>query len=345
MGIRNALRLIEGGQSLTGSGSASTGIISPWQVGGPSKLVWSDIFGTEAKHINRSEAMTIPPVVKGRAILVSQIAPAPLRAYGPEDVDQPEWLYRTDGVLGPWHRMAWTIDDLIFSGYSLWGCIRNADGQIVTADRIPIEWWRIDTKGHILVNDDPVDEKDVILIPGPAEGFLAYGTRSLRGAVALEEAWVKRSRNPIPLVELHETVDNGLDEQEATALVQAYMDARNDVNGTVAFTPYAIELKAHGEQSPQLAIEGRNFVKVDVANFLNLPAAALDGSLSTASLTYSTQEGKRNEVADYSVSYWSDPIAARFSQDDVVPPGVRVRFDFADLRTVTPSPTGPTVKD
>jgi hypothetical protein len=351
VGIRTALKLIETAPAATLSRSAGTSIISPWQVGGPSKMVLADIFGAQAEHITRAEAMTLPPVVKGRAILAGQLAPVPLVALdenGPLGV-QPEWLQRTDGVLSPWHRMLWTIDDLMFVGWSLWGVLRDSDGAITTADRIPVEWWTIDADGTVLIDDGsgpaPVDAADVILIPGPSEGLLEFATRSIRGAVLLVESWVKRSKSPIPLVELHETIDGGLEEGEAEALVQDFITAREDKNGMVSFTPYAIELRAHGETSPQLAIEGRNFVKVDIANFLNLPAAALDGSLSTASLTYSTQEGSRNEIADYALAYWSDPIAARFSQDDVTPAGSRIRFDFAQIRTTAPAPTGPNVKD
>lgn len=354
MGIRTALRLIEGGKALAADRGGATSIVSPWQVGGPTKFVWSDVFGTEAKFVTRAEAMTLPPVVKGRAIVTGQLAPVPLVALDAAGAlsDQPAWLQRTDGILSPWHRMLWTIDDLIFLGWSLWGVTRENDdpaGAILTADRIPAEWWHFDADGVIVVDagdgPEPAQDHEVILIPGPSEGLLEFGSRSIRGAVLLEDAWVKRSRNPIPLVELHETVDGGLLDGEAEQLIRDYVAARDDVNGMVSYTPFNIEMRAHGETAPQLAIEGRNFVKVDVANFLNLPAAALDGSLSTASLTYSTQEGARNEVADYALAYWSDPVAARFSQDDVTPAGTRIRFDFAQIRTTTPAPTGPTTKD
>ena len=317
-------------------------------------MVWSDVFGTNAKHITRAEAMTLPPVVKGRAILCGQISPIPLIALderGPLP-DQPAWLQRTDGALSPLHRMLWTIDDLIFCGWSLWSVTREGAvdaGAILSAARIPVEWWTFDNDGTIILDDGtgpvPAQSHEVILIPGPAEGLLEYGTRSIRGAVLLEDAWVKRAKSPIPLVELHETMDGALQEHEVVQLIQDFVSARDDDNGMVSFTPFNITMIAHGDAAPQLAIEGRNFVKVDVANFLNLPASALDGSLSTASLTYSTQEGSRNEIADYSLAYWSDPVAARFSQDDVTAPGTRIRFDFAQIRTLTPAATGPTTKD
>lgn len=354
MGIRTALRLVQDATTLQRSRDSATGIISPWQTGAPTKIVWSDVFGTKAELVTRAEAMTIPPVVKGRGIIVSQIAPAPLRAWDDAELvtEQPEWLFHTEGALGPWHRMAWTIDDLIFSGYSLWGVDRDSNDQIVDAHRIPIEWWKIDPQsGEILVQDgtdapaQPVDDRSVILFPGPQDGLLATATRSLRGAASIEESWVKRVRVPIPVVELRHSQDTQLEEGEAEDLVQAYVDARDDENGAVVFTPYGVELQPHGSEAVNVATEARNYSKVDVANFLMLPASVLDGSVSTASLTYSTKEGARNEVLDYPLRYWSDPIAARLSQDDVSAEGVSVRFDFSRITTPTTSPSGPNTED
>ncbi|MBT1676010.1 phage portal protein [Curtobacterium aurantiacum] len=354
MGIRTALRLVQDATTLERSRDSATGIISPWQTGAPTKIVWSDIFGTKAELITRADAMTIPPVTKGRGIIVSQIAPAPLRAWQDAELvsDQPEWLHHTEGALGPWHRMAWTIDDLLFSGYSLWGVERGDDGKITDAHRIPIEWWKIDPQsGEILVQNsgdgkqEPVDDSSVILFPGPQDGLLSIATRSLRGAASIEESWVKRMRVPIPVTELNQTQDNGLTPEEAEELVQAYIDARMDENGAVVLTPFGVELVAHGTEAVNVATDARNYSKVDVANFLMLPASVLDGSVSTASLTYSTKEGARNEVLDYPLRYWSDPIAARLSQDDVSDEGVSIRFDFTRITTPTASPSGPNTED
>ena len=69
--------------------------------------------------------MTIPAVAKARQILTSTIAKYPLIALeGADDVTTSHaWLQATDGEVSPWHRMAWTIDDLIFFGWSLWGVV------------------------------------------------------------------------------------------------------------------------------------------------------------------------------------------------------------------------------
>lgn len=348
MGIRNALRLIESGDQLKNvTAMPNSGIVSPWATGQLSQVVWSDIFGVEANTISRKEAMTIPAVAKARQILTSVLAKYPLVALeGADDVTASHaWLQATDGEVSPWHRMAWTIDDLIFFGWSLWGVERDANGEITKADRCPIERWKIDPDGAIRIDDVVAEEGSVILIPGPFEGLLAVGSRTLKGGAKLEASWVGKATNPIPAIELHATTDDPLEIDEVQALVQAWADARSDVNGAIAFTPHNVQAIAHGSAEPSLLIEGRNFLRIDVGAFLGIPAALMDASLSTASLTYSTQEGQRNEFADFTLPYWLEPIQQRLSLDDVVPSGQRVRFDLTDLFTNPPTATSPEVLD
>ena len=347
MGIRNALKLIEGGQQLAQRGSSnSTGIVSPWAGGQLHQIVWSDLFGTETQFISRVEAMTIPAVAKARQILVSTIARFPLITLDADNnpVDHP-WLQATDGEVSPWHRLAYTIDDLIFFGWSLWGVERDANGTITKADRCPIERWEIDAENVVRIDGEIAEADSVILIPGPFEGLLRVGSRTLRGGVKLEASWVGKATNPIPAIELHATTDDPLEIDEVQALVQAWADARSDVNGAIAFTPHNIEARPHGNAEPSLLIEGRNFLRIDVGAFLGIPAALMDASLSTASLTYSTQEGQRNEFADFTLPYWMEPIQQRLSMDDVVPAGERVRFDLTELFSTPNGPTGPVTKD
>jgi hypothetical protein len=349
VGIRNALRLIADTDSYAAQANRpAQGIVSPWQTGQLSQIVWSDIFGTEAAVVTREEAMTVPAVVKARNIIAGQVARFPLRAY---DVDgetptQPEWLQGTASQISPYHRMLWTVDDLVMFGWSLWGVERDEAGQIIAAERCPIERWQVrDTDNAILIDGVHAEEGSVILIPGPHEGLLTLATRTIRGAARLEHGWISKALNPIPAIELHQTTDDPLETDEIVALVQAWADARSDTNGAIAYTPHNIEARAHGDAAPSLFIEGRNFVRIDIGAFLGIPAALMDASLSTASLTYSTQQGQQNEFFNATLPMWLNPIEQRLSLDDVVPSGQRVRFDLAELFTIPQSPTGPITQD
>lgn len=326
--------------------STPTAIASPWTEGQLGQLVWSDLLDAELLPTTRAEAMTVPAVVKARHLLVTYLAGVPLvamNAQGRLD-NQPTWLYRTNGAVSPWHRMAWTIDDLLFHGWALWQVTRGVAGDILDAWRVPPEWWQITPDGTLLVNGAPLGQEQAVLIPGPVEGLLAFAQRTIRAARNVEDAWAGRVRSPIPLVELHQTSDDELTDDEIKALLSEYVKARRDPNGAVVYTPQTIELRVHGEAEADMLIGARNAVRLDVANLTGLPAEALDGSLSTASLTYTTQEGARTELSD-ALRLWREPIEARLSQDDCVPRGTRVRFDTTDLNAPTPSGTGPVVED
>lgn len=322
------------------------GVASPWATSQLSQIVWADILGSETLPVTRAEAVTVPSITAARKLIVSRIAGLPLVALdaaGPL-AKQPSFLHRTNGVTTPWHRMAWTLDDLLFYGWSLWQVVRGYDEQILEATRVPPEWWQIDPDNRITINGQFVDADQVILFAGPDEGLCTFACRTIRAAKNVESAWAGRIRNPVPLVDLHRTTDNEMEAEEVVAMIDAFTDARRDVNGAVTSTPADVELKVYGESASSYLVEARNAVRLDVANMTGLPAAALDGSLSTASLTYTTQAGTRTDIAD-ALDGWMDPIAARLSQDDVVPRGTRVRFDVTDLATPVPTPTGTPVED
>jgi hypothetical protein len=340
MGIRNVLRL--------SSAPRPDYLASPWSEGQLQEIVWSDVFGADFKPMDRAELLSIPAVSKARDLICTKVAQLPLRALDStgvlSDDKQPSWMYRTDGFLSPFLRMVFTLDDLLFYGQSLWEVVRGSDGFILSAERVPYDRWSI-LDGAILVNDLPVDANDVIYIPSHTSGILDRGTASLKAARNIINTVANRAASPIPVMEISSTED-GITAPEAAALVAAYNKARRDVEGATVFTPSGVTLIPHGDRADaSFAIEGRNAARLDIANLLGVPAALLEGTTASASLTYSTTEGKRNEFLDYGLSPWLRTIESRLSQDDVVPRGQHVAFDLGDLISITPSPTGPKEQD
>jgi hypothetical protein len=332
------------------SGTSQMGVRSAFSQGGLEKLVYSDLFGVAPTIISREEGLSLPAVAKARAVLTGQISRWPLvvlDANGPAAV-QPDWLQRTTGEVSPFHRMLLTVDDLLFMGWSLWAVERDApsvEGAILEAERLAPDRWQMLADGELRVDDKPVDEWAVILIPGPQPGLLDLASRTLRGGVELERSWVKRAKNPIPAINLQEVEEGRTTRDEAVETVKAWAQARDDENGAIAFTPASLKVEALGEINAQLFVEGRNFFRLDVAAMTNIPGAILDASQAEASLTYTTQEGNRSEFATMTLPYWMGAIEGRLSQDDVVPRGQRVRFDLTDAYAATTAPTGPTTRD
>lgn len=318
----------------------------------------------ENLQMSRAVAMTIPSVVKARNLLVSAIAKYPLKALRANsdgtDTDVTNdnaWLYRTNGPVSPYERMAWTVDDVIFYGVSLWLVDRGApvDGRapILNAAWTPRSTWKIDVVDEatgemgILVLGSlgwvPLAEDRYILFNSPFEGLLTLAQRTLSGALDTEKAWTGRLRNPIPLIDLHR-VDDGMTDAEVKALVADWSAARTKENGAIGSTPPSVEVKVFGELKHELFVEGRNAIRTDIGSFLNIRVAMLDGTIGIDSLTYSTKDGEANAFYEFDLPFWTDPIVDRLSQDDVVARGTRIRFEKYSADNL-PVATGPRVED
>lgn len=357
MGIINALRL-----NRAATAQAAPDVFLPLpQIASPfapspshlNAIPWWDILGEEFKPVTRGVAMSVPAVARGRQLLASSIARCPLTVWRDEVqlAQQPTWTYRSDSGVSPYHRMLWTVDDLVFFGWSLWTLDRGAEGRVIDAARVPFDWWDTDDYGRISVTYPNADAAyypnadEVALIPGPHEGILAFAADAIRQAQALNAAARKAAELPSANVELHYTGDRQLTTEEIEDLLSWWIKARRGDNGGVAFTNKYTEVKEHGAPKEQLLLEGRNYAAVDIARALGIPASMIDATTATASLTYETTEGRNGEFIDYGLTQYMDAIRSRLSMDDVVPRGQSVRFDTSDLRALSPAPTGPITED
>lgn len=321
-------------------------------------VVYSDLYGVTAPGpLTRAAAMKIPAVARARHLIVGKIAGLPLTVWrGAEQLqgdDVPTWTQRTDYGLPPYHRMLWTVDDLLFTGWSLWARNNQAGSSgafPLGMTRVALERWRFTTSATIEIRQAdgrwvPAMRDEVVLIPGAHEGILTFGTTAIREAADLATSASKAAANPSAYLDLHYTGDKPLSKDERTDLIDGWAAARRGENGGVAFTNKWVEAKEMGTHEAHLLTEGRNAAAVDMARLCSVPAALLDATNAGASLTYETVGGRNAEFIDYGLSLYMDPITARLSMDDVVPRGQSVRFDTSTLRDAAPSPTGPTTED
>ncbi|MBO1770461.1 phage portal protein [Agrococcus sp. TF02-05] len=333
---------------------AVSGIASPWapQDVALQPFVYEDIWGTTGP-VTRAQAMTVPAVVAARSIILGELAHVPLRALRGEEMvePQPQWLARTNSIAGPWSRMARTLDDWLFYGDALWATTRGADGFPLDAQYVARDLWRLNDAFEIelLESRSPerwrkADALEVVYLPGPFEGLLAVASDTIRGALDIERAWRIQARTPLPGLLLQETEDNGMTPDEMQQWVSAVAAQRRKDDGAVMGLPKRITATFAPSSEPKLLVEGRNAIKLDIANFTNLNPAMLGAALPKASLNYETQEGTRQEFTQR-LSYWTAPLEDRLSQDDIVPHGQRVRFDFNPTPHPAATSTGPTVED
>lgn len=321
--------------------AARPAVASPWaDTSHLNQVVWPDILGMGHNlPITRTEAMTVPAIARARNLICGSIARLPMTAYA-KDVPlatQPGWLDSTAGPVSPFHRMLWTVDDLLFSGWSLWAVTRDGSGHVTAGARVLIDRWSFDEAGvGVLLDGEPVTTADVLLIPGFHEGILQYGEVAIRHAVNVNRAAGKAAETPSANLELHQTNDAPMTDVDIKTLIASWAAARRGENGGVAYTNSAIELKEHGAYQEHLLIEGRNAAAVDIARVAGVPAALIDASSSQASLSYQTVEGRNAEFVDYGLAPMLSAISARLGMDDVVPSGVSMRFDLESF--IGPAP-------
>jgi hypothetical protein len=317
---------------------------SPYSEGQLSPILASDIFGIDVSPVTQQEAMRVPGVAKGRAVLHALIASRPLVAYrGTEKLaDQPSWLYRSDDGIPVQYRLGLVLDDMIFRDASmLYVDSRGADGFPLSVSHVAYDRWEIKPDGSIHIDKVQVNPDSVIYIKSPWDGLLVAGADKIRESRNLDRSSAARARNPIAAWDIHLVDEREYEDDELEALKAKVLQARRDPDGAVIVTPPGVELKTTGSGTTDMFETARNAIRLDIANLLNIPASIIEGASEGSSLTYETRAGNRSDLADMSLTYWTTPIGAWLSQDDVVPRGVSVRVDFADYfalpQTVTPT--------
>jgi hypothetical protein len=320
-----------------------------------------DVFGPDVAEdvtspVTRDMAMRQPAVVRSRGVLVT-LARYPLVAKrkDKELATSPAWLYRTDTPTSPQERMTWLIDDAYFHGRALLIVERDAAGRITDAVRLPSELWRdrpngdgVDIStgpGQWIELNTPELRKSYIRFQSFQDGFLKIGATVVRTGEGIQRGIAGRARSPIPMIDLHMTEDTGMTAPEKEELRAAWVRARNTPEGAVAITPHNLEAKVLGSGDEEFLNTARNSQRIDVANLSQIPVGLIDGSVSMASLTYSTQEGRRVEFHDYGLNLWRTVFEARLSLDDVTPKGTRLEFDLSELMQVPDEGSGPELED
>jgi hypothetical protein len=319
-------------------------IASPWSPGMSATIMAAEWLGADLDlvPVSRDQAMRVPAVVAARNILCTTLAQGALKAFrGSREIPAPAWCYRTNSDIPPQLRLLWTVDDLLFGGFSLWWVSRAAGGQLLDAVRVPPERWTFDPDGAIRVDDESVDRRDVILFTGWDEGLLTTGADAIRDALKIAKIVRTRVQNPTPVtviqptdptVELTDGSENE-DDNEQRTLVEGYIAARsNPRTGGVMYLPWGLAVEDRGAGGLDLLEAGRNASTLEIARLTGVPAALLEASQVSASLTYQTDKTVRSILNDR-VRARAQVIEAWLSMDDVTPRGTRIALDLSHLTT------------
>jgi hypothetical protein len=305
-----------------------TEIASPWQDNDYlATVTLSELFGLENMPIDRAAAMSVGAISRGRDLICTQVGRFPMRVTKGQAIVQRAWADQPEIGRSRATTISWICDAMLFFGRAFLEITgRYSDTYPSRFSWVP-EWnARTDGSGQLLaVGNRRVNPGQWLRIDAPHEGLLTRACGDIRDAVALKRAVRKASDNPVPSIELHQTGGDPMSPAAIDDLVDRWMEARRRTG--VGYTNQSVELKTHGQALEQLMIDARNQSAIDLTRHMNLPAWAVDATVSGGSMTYTNVPSRSRELLDYTLQPYLDAIAGRLSLGDVLPAGQTVTFD------------------
>lgn len=289
--------------------------------------------------VSALDAYKVPAISRGLALYSGTAANCRFVSDDPE-TPAPAWLNATTDAITPGMRLAALVSDLILHREAVWFVERSgptAESPIVGALHLPRDVWQMDPAGQVLINGTVMPAANVLYFQSLRPlGLLTAAADSIDHYHDIIRTIRSRSKNPIPMLEIHVTDEYAPQSKgELQKVVDDWTTARQSDTGAVAVTPPGITLIPHTSgNGADVLTEARNALRLDVANFLNLPAAMLEGN-SGASGTYENTLQNKDEYLSFSMAEWLLPIEQRLSQPDACAVPVRVDTSGYSAATVT----------
>lgn len=306
--------------------------------------------------VSREDALSIPGVLRGRNMICS-IATLPLQAVWSDNrvADHP-LLQQYDADVPNVVVMAQTVEDLLFESIAWWritdwdwiepGYLVPAAIQRYAPDTVsfqpPSNYQRgylpsgYASTGTIWMDGEEVPFFSVIRFDSPNPPLLEVAQRSIRRAIALDEAAEMYAEEPRPtgfFTPSDPQVDP-VDDDDVEALLDAWAVSRKE--RTTAYVPAALKYQESQQPTPadlQL-VQLQQRVTLDVANALGLDPEDL--GISTTSRTYQNATDRRKDRINDVLSMYLTAITDRLNMPDVTPPELHTQFKLDDYLKADP---------
>lgn len=284
----------------------------------------------------REQAMAIPTIARARNILCS-LATLPLEQYVRSTgahIEPNRVINQPDSRVPGSAIYAFIAEDLLFFGVA-YGQVMSmyADGRIqewtrVAPDRVTYKTNANQTEivGYTVDGIDvpPMGVGSLVVFNGLDEGFLSRAGRTIRAAIALENASEAFAKEPVPMMVLKSNGTN-LTSERIGKLLEAWRVART--TRSTAFLNADVELQAMGIDPNRLQLnEARQYVALELCRAIGLPA--FFASAETTSMTYSNATAERRSLIDFGGRNLLLAIEQRLSMPDFVPTGSEIRFSL-----------------
>ena len=284
----------------------------------------------------REQAMAIPTIARARNILCS-LATLPLEQYVKSTgahIEPNRVINQPDSRVPGSAIYAFIAEDLLFFGVA-YGQVMSmyADGRIQEWTRVAPNRVTYKTNANQTeIIGYTVDGLDVpamgvgslVVFNGLDEGFLSRAGRTIRAAIALENASEAFAKEPVPMMVLKSNGTN-LTSERIGKLLEAWRVART--TRSTAFLNADVELQAMGIDPNKLQLnEARQYVALELCRAIGLPA--FFASAETTSMTYSNATAERRSLIDFGGRNLLLAIEQRLSMPDFVGQGNEIRYSL-----------------
>jgi HK97 family phage portal protein len=292
----------------------------------------------------RGQAMSIPAIQRAQQIICSTIGSLPLEQYVKATgahVEAPRVIHQPDPSTTGALIYAYTASDLFFYGAAFWqvtdSYAATDGGRVRSAQYIPYERIspQLDASGTKIIgyyiDNVPAPLSGVgSIIPFYAlsDGLLFKAGRTIRAALALEEAAERFAKEPIPTMVLKSTGTN-LPAERISNLMNSWKAARS--SRATAFLNADVDISTIGYDPKNLQLnEARQYIALELSRACGLPAHFLSAEVTT--MTYSNTLQERRALVDFSLRPILTTIEQTLSQSGkFIPAGYDVRFDLDDF--------------
>ena len=296
------------------------------------------IYNQTFTRVNRSMAMSVPSVARGRNLIAGVISGLPLNLYRKstgEEIGNPIWVDQPSINQPRSVTIAWTVDSLIHYGVSYWEVT-----EVYEEDQRPRRFeWVPNVKVTFTTDlyNTKIDQYFVdgvarpqwgvgslITFQGFDEGILERGSETIQAAVDLRKASVIAAATPMPSGVIRNSGAD-LDPKEVAGLLAAWKQARQNrstayLTSTLEYQPTAFSPKDMMYDSAQ------QFLSTEIARLMNVPAYMLSAE-ANQSMTYANVLDERKQFYSMSLLPYVNAIQDRLSMDDITARGNAVRFD------------------
>ena len=290
-------------------------------------------------YIGRTEAMSVPALMRCRNLLAGTIGAIPLELYKKstnEELGSPAWLEQPSYSQPRSVTIAWTVDSLLLYGQAFWKVVEvyQEDGrpsrfEWIANNRVTITLDSTNTFVRSYAVDGTTLPMDglgsLVTFQSLSDGTLNTGVSTIRAAIDVQKAAAIAAATPMATGYIKNTGAD-LDPKEVSGLLAAWRTARNNrstayLTSTLEYTPVSFSPKdmMYGEAIFNLATE--------IARLCNVPAYYVSADQNN-SMTYANVQDERKQFLTLSLQPFITAIEDRLSMDDITARGNIVKFDI-----------------